>query len=158
MSDFDRCFQIVVGHEGGYVNNPSDPGGETKFGICKRDYPHLDIKALTIDQAQAIYLANYWQPIKGDSLPWPLCLYVFDCAVNQGVRPAVMMLQQTIDTAQDGIPGVQTIALARKSGHWHWARFLAFRAMRYQGTRNFDRFGEGWLIRCFEIAREGGRP
>lgn len=151
---FDRAFKIVVGQEGGYVNDPNDPGGETKFGICKRDYPNEDIKNLTIGRAAEIYQANYWAPIKGDQLPWPLALFVFDAAVNQGVVPASRMLQRALDAVQDGVIGPRTLALAAGSTPWHAARFMAFRAMRYQNTRNFDRFGEGWLTRIFQVVME----
>ena len=60
MSNFDRAFRFLIGEEGGYVNDPADPGGETKFGISKRAYPQLDIKSLTLDQAKAIYRRDYW--------------------------------------------------------------------------------------------------
>lgn len=56
MSDFDKAFEIVVGHEGGYTDHPSDPGGETKFGISKRSYPNENIKGLTLERAKQIYL------------------------------------------------------------------------------------------------------
>lgn len=84
MSNFDRCFGIVVGIEAGYVNDPADPGGETKFGISKRQYPTVDIKNLTIDQAKAIYLRDYWNTHGLESLEFGKALLVFDCAVNGG--------------------------------------------------------------------------
>lgn len=52
MSDFDKAFEIVIGHEGGYVNNPKDPGGETKYGISKRTYPNEDIRGMTLERAK----------------------------------------------------------------------------------------------------------
>lgn len=83
-ANFDRAFTIVVGIEGGYVNDPADPGGETKYGISKRRYPDLDIKSLTLDQAKAIYLRDYWNPHDLDDLEYGKALLVFDCAVNGG--------------------------------------------------------------------------
>lgn len=154
--NYDRAFAIVVGQEGGYTNNPNDPGGETNFGICKRDYPDVDIKNLTIDDAKLIYARDYWEPIMGDSLPWPLCLYVFDSAVNQGVKPASMMLQRALDTVQDGIIGPRTAALAASSNAWNWARFMSFRVLRYQSTNNFSTFGVGWITRLFQVTAQGG--
>lgn len=159
MSSFDRAFEIVVGLEGGYVNDPNDPGGETLYGITRRDHPEAWAAGQpTIDQAKAIYQRDYWDEVKGDSLPWPLALYVFDSAVNQGVSPAAKMLQRTLQTAQDGVIGRQTVSLAKKATAWHCARFMAFRVMRYQSTRNFDCFGEGWLTRLFEVAQKGATP
>lgn len=151
---FDKAFELVLGHEGNYVNDPRDPGGETKYGISKRQYPHLYIASLTIEQAKGIYRADYWEAVDGDELPWPLNCFVFDAAVNQGVDAAIKMMQRALDTTQDGVIGRNTKRLAKASGQWHWARFMGFRAMRYQGTRNFDRFGEGWLTRIFSLAME----
>lgn len=83
-ANFDRAFVVVVGIEGGYVNDPADPGGETKFGISKRRYPDLNIAALTLDQAKAIYLRDYWNSHGLDALEYGKALLVFDCAVNGG--------------------------------------------------------------------------
>ena len=65
MAEFKAAFQLVIANEGEYVNDPQDPGGETKFGISKRSYPQLDIKNLTIDQAQNIYKTDFWDKING---------------------------------------------------------------------------------------------
>lgn len=152
---FERAVEIVLAEEGGYINDPNDPGGETRYGISKRAYPELDIAKLTVEQAKAIYRRDYWEPCKCDKLPWPLSLYVFDCAVNQGVVPAIKLLQRAVQTTQDGVLGQQTLTLASRANPWHMAQFMAFRAMRYQSTRNFDRFGAGWLTRLFTVAAKG---
>lgn len=158
MPDFDKAFELVVGHEGGFVNDPADPGGRTIYGITERDHPDLwTAGPPSLNVCKQRYREQYWEPIKGDQLPWPMSLFVFDAAVNQGAKPAVMMLQRALDTAQDGILGRQTLALAAKATDWHLGRYMAFRALRYQGTRNFDRFGEGWLTRIFRVAMEGSR-
>lgn len=151
---FDKAFDTIFEVEDGYVNDTQDPGGETKYGISKRAYPSLDIANLTIDQAKDIYRRDYWAQVKGDFLPWPLCLFVFDAAVNQGVEPAVKMLQKALGCAQDGIAGADTVKRAQAATPWHMAKFMALRALRYQGTRNFDRFGEGWLTRTYLVAME----
>lgn len=151
---FDRAFSVVVGQEGGLVKDPNDPGGETNFGISKRAYPKVDIENLTLDQAKDIYRRDYWAPIKGDFLPSPLGLFVFDAAVNQGVDAAIKMLQRALGCAQDGIIGAETVKRAQAATPWHMAKFMALRAMRYQGTRNFDRYGEGWLTRTYLVAME----
>lgn len=152
-ADFERAFALVIGEEGGYANNPTDPGGETKYGISKRAYPSLDIKALTLDTARAIYLADYWMPAHCDDIPWPLDAYVFDAAVNQGVNTAISLLQKSLGVAQDGIFGSQTRkALANAKVPELAAQYAADRALRYTGTRNFDAFGRGWLKRLFTLA------
>jgi lysozyme family protein len=158
MSNFDAAFIRIVGIEGGYSDDPKDPGGKTKFGITERvARAHAyqgDMRALPLDVASSIYRAEYWDICRCDSLPWPLALYVFDAAVNQGQETAIKMLQRALDTVQDGHIGQQTLALAAKSTAWHAARFLAFRALQYTATRGFDTYGVGWLTRLFEIGRQ----
>jgi lysozyme family protein len=65
---FPEVFDRVIGHEGGYVNDPNDPGGETQWGISKRSYPHLNIRMLTRAEAMGIYDRDFWQPLHGDRL------------------------------------------------------------------------------------------
>jgi lysozyme family protein len=168
MKNFDAAFQIIVGEEGKYSNDPRDRGnwtggaqgvGElrgTKYGIAAHAYPHLDIVNLTHEQAKEIYRADYWNAVRGDEIPWPLSLYLFDCAVNQGVGAAGRMLQEALNGAGDGAFGPVTIRAARRATPRMAARFLAIRARRYIGTRNFDIYGTGWLTRLFVMAREGG--
>jgi len=155
MSDFDRAFEIIVGAEGGYVNDPKDPGGETKYGVCKRSYPDLDIKNLTLGQAKAIYKRDFWDAVKGDQLPSKLNILVFDSAVNQGVGAAAKMLQAALGVAQDGILGRDTMtAIAKRDLTETCAMFMAGRALRYTGTRNFDLYGKGWFKRLFAVTME----
>jgi lysozyme family protein len=153
MNDFDRAFGIIVGEEGGYVNDPRDPGGETKYGISKRAYPEEDIVGLTIDRAKEIYHRDYWERVKGDTLKWPLNLFMFDAAVNQGVGAATRMLQKTLGTVQDGIIGDVTVKLANRGNAEDPTIYLSERAMRYAKTDNFDVFGRGWMNRIFKLAR-----
>lgn len=152
---FDKAFEAVIGVEGGYVNDPDDPGGETKYGISKRAYPAVDIKTLTVETAKAIYRHDYWDKVRGDALPWPLSFFVFDAAVNTGVAPAVILLQKLLRLPRDGILGKATLEAATKVDLRDAVpRYLALRALRYTGTRNFDKYGEGWLFRLFSLARE----
>lgn len=165
--NFDKIFPLLLEEEGGWVNNPDDPGGETNLGITwpvlreaidlKHVPPDTTIKNLLPDQAKVIYFEFYWKPIKGEQLPLPLGWYVFSSAVNQGVVPATKMLQRALNLPQDGIFGVATLQAAIKSRIWHANRFMAFRAMRYTSTRNFDKFGEGWLIRTFSEVTKGAK-
>lgn len=95
MDNFDRCIPFVLKWEGGYVNHPDDPGGETKYGISKRAYPDLDIKSLTLDDAKSIYRRDYWDASNCDSFDLPLAVVVFDSAVNCGVGRAKTWLSRT---------------------------------------------------------------
>lgn len=91
LNDFKNSLRFTLLEEvgsspnGGYTNNPADPGGETKWGISKRAHPSVDIKNLTREQAADIYVKEYWDASGCDSIPWPLCAVVFDSAVNCGV-------------------------------------------------------------------------
>ena len=153
---FEFAFAKVVSVEGGYVDDPKDPGGATKFGISQRSYPDVDIKNLTLDQAKAIYRADYWDAVSGDELPDPLSHLVFDAAVNQGVSPAQKMMQEALGVKVDGEIGKITLAAAKNSTNKECAKFMTLRAMRYIDTKNFDIYGKGWFNRLFIMAM-GGR-
>lgn len=101
QTDWDRAIDFVLKWEGGYSDNPNDPGGETNYGISKRSYPQLDIKNLTRDQAVTIYQRDYWQRSGAANLPWPLNIVHFDSAVNCGVTQANAWLGQANGSAAD---------------------------------------------------------
>ena len=154
---FDRAVQLILDLEAGYSNDPNDPGGETNFGISKRAFPHVDIKNLTREKAIDLYRRYYWDYVRGDELPWPLALHVFDMAVNQGVQPAITTLQRAAGVQPDGQLGPVSMARVRAIPTLELApMFSAFRALRYMTTKNFDRYGAGWLKRLFRVSMEGG--
>lgn len=111
MSNFDKSITIVLQHEGGYVNNAADPGGETKYGITKRTYPDVDIKNLTVDQAKAIYKRDFWAPYKYDAITSDdVATKIFDTAVNVGSKRAFRFAQQAANKfgkglGEDGVMG-----------------------------------------------------
>ena len=110
MAKFENVIDKVLVNEGGYVNDPKDRGGETKFGISKRAYPNVDIKNLTIDEAKAIYKKDYWDKIKGDEIKDELVAYeIFDTAVNMGVRTSSKLVQMVVGSHPDGIIGPKTL-------------------------------------------------
>ena len=104
MGDFHRCIDLILAEEGGYVHHPNDPGGETKFGIAKRAYPHLDIARLTLADAVNLYQRDDWTPMRGDAFPDSLALLLFDSAVNQGPKTAIRLLQKALTLNEDGRP------------------------------------------------------
>lgn len=149
---FERAFGHVIGVEGGYVNDPADPGGETKFGISARAYPGRDIGNLTIETAREIYRRDYWDRCRCDGLPPMLAVAVFDCAVNQGCRPAGRFLQRALGVTADGAIGPVTLRAAHSADAGAvLVDFMARRAVRYAATAGFDRFGRGWYRRLFLI-------
>lgn len=151
---FQAAFDFVVGAEGGYVNDPDDPGGETKWGVSKRQYPHLDIKNLTKENAMCIYYGDYWQPCHCDEIHPYLATAVFDCAVNQGPKVAIRLLQGTYKVVADGIWGPNTANVAASATKEHVAIYLALRAMRYVDTDGYGKYGKGWFKRLFLNALE----
>lgn len=110
---FLKCISIILQHEGGYVNHPNDPGGETNFGISKRSYPKLDIKNLSKDQASEIYYKDFWTKLRCDELQSELlALHVFDMGVNAGTGRAAKILQRILLIKDDGVIGPITVRFA----------------------------------------------
>jgi lysozyme family protein len=109
---FNRCIAIVLQNEGGYINHPHDPGGETNMGIAKKFYPNLDIKNLTRNQVIEIYFKDYWSKMNLTGISdESLVLQLFDMGVNAGIRTAIKMIQRIVKTSTDGIIGPETIGL-----------------------------------------------
>lgn len=155
MDAFEAAFARVVGLEGGYINDPNDPGGRTIHGITERDHPDLWVNGPpSLEQAKARYRRDYWDKVIAGRLPPPLALFVFDAAVNQGVDAAVRMLQRAVRVPVDGRMGSRTLAAVEDAGDpvELAALYLAERGLRYTGTRNFDHYGRGWFKRLFKIA------
>lgn len=151
---FEECIPIILEAEGGYVNDPADPGGETKFGISKRAFPKINIADLTIQQAKAIYKEYYWDRARIERLPSHLRLVVFDACVNMGNVAAIRLLQRLAEVAEDGVVGRVTAARATQIT---FQRYLQARRDFYQGivarrpaSRKFLR---GWLLRIGKLAR-----
>ena len=145
---FDQSFEAVIGHEGGYVNNPKDPGGETKYGISKRAYPALNVAALSLDQAKAIYRRDYWQAAGCEDVPEAVRFDLFDAAVNSGVSQAVKWLQQASDAFVDGHFGANTKAAALLvDAHELRARFTGYRLQFMTDRATWATFGKGWARR-----------
>ena len=144
--NFDTAFTRLLGHEGRYVNNPADPGGETNWGISKRSYPTLDIKSLTRDEAKTIYRRDFWEPL-GRAHP-ALKFQVFDFAVNSGIQTAIRKLQQAIGAADDGHWGpVSEAKLAVTDTNDVLLRFIAARLRFWTKCSAWPTMGAGWVNR-----------
>lgn len=154
MSLFLDLVDRVLSHEGGYVNDPNDPGGETKWGISKRSYPHLNIKDLTRQDAIAIYQRDFWQRVQGDKLPVPFAFQALDAAVNHGIGNAVRWMQRAAGVADDGVIGPVTLAaVARQEPADLVLNFNAERLEFYAKLQTFDHFGRGWTRRVAQNLR-----
>ncbi|HUK59365.1 MAG TPA: glycosyl hydrolase 108 family protein [Stellaceae bacterium] len=156
MDLFDAAFALVVGEEGGYVFDPRDRGGETKFGISRRAYPWIDIASLSLQGARDIYQRDYWQKHHCGEMPWPWALAVFDCAVNQG--GAVELAQAALGLGVDGAAGRETFMAMARAQDDAFHAYLALRAERYARAPEFGEFGRGWMKRLFRVAQAAEHP
>lgn len=145
---FNDAMPLIIEFEGGYVDDPRDPGGETNFGISKRAYPNEDIKNLTLERAYEIYKRDYWDAVKADDLPAAIRFPVFDMAINSGVRQAIKTLQKSVDAVQDGILGPNTLkAVSREDPQRLVSKFLGNRLLFLTSLTTFTTFGRGWAKR-----------
>lgn len=160
---FQACVRFVLKNEGGFVDNPNDPGGATNMGITMgtlrawRGEPVTvdDVRDLSQDEAIKIYQANYWNPLKCDELPLGVDMVVFDFGVNAGIRRSGMTLQQVIGVTEDGIIGPDTLAaVAREDPSDIVGRFGAARLDFYRQLKEWPVFGQGWTNREAESQSE----
>jgi lysozyme family protein len=145
---FEVAIERTLGIEDGYVNNPGDPGGETKWGISRRSYPNVDIKNLTREQAKSIYLRDFWMPVVTTVSSPALQYQVLDAAVNHGMGNAVRMLQCAAGVAQDGHWGpISKAKLEAMDPADSQILFIAAREEFWASLSTFDKFGRGWMRR-----------
>ena len=153
--NFDKAFERLIGHEGGYVNDPRDPGGETKFGISKRSYPAEDIKGLTLERAKAIYRRDFWGVAGCDAVPDAMKFDLFDMAVNSGPVTAIKTLQRSAGVTPDGLLGPITLqALNSTPAPRLVARFNGHRLDFMTDLRTWSVFGKGWAKRVASNLKE----
>ena len=129
---FDECLALVLVHEGGYVNHPKDPGGETNRGVTRRVYDayrksvgkHVQsVRYISDAEVAAIYRRDYWDACAAPNLPRGVDYATFDGSVNSGVSRGVRWLQSALGIKADGKAGPATIANAVAcSSTWWWIR------------------------------------
>lgn len=154
--NFDEAATRLLGHEGGYVNDPNDPGGETNWGVSKRSYPNEDIQNLTRERALEIYRRDFWDRIHGDELHDGVAFQVFDFAVNSGIETAVRSLQRALGVADDGYWGPLTAQAAKDvTESDQIQRILAERLDFMTRLRNWPHHGRGWARRIAQNLRYG---
>jgi lysozyme family protein len=153
-SNFEECLNLVLKSEGGWVNHPSDPGGETNLGVTKRvweeyvGHPVDSLKKLTKDDVAPLYELKYWRPCYCEVLPRGLDFIVFSMGVNAGPGRSVKLLQQSIGCVPDGVIGPRTRELISSSnGSTLIAKFSETRREYYRSLKTFPIFGKGWLNR-----------
>ncbi|MDR2067724.1 MAG: hypothetical protein LBP41_01910 [Holosporaceae bacterium] len=159
-SKFLRAFKYLMYHEGGYVDDKKDAGGETHYGISKRSYPHLDIKNLTMDQARQIYFVDFWMKAKCEQIDNDdIATKFFDLAVHTGIPQAVKLIQRALRSAgtqvtEDGIIGPITLKAINKADSTDLLAALKSEAAgHYRLIANANpsqrRFIDGWLRRAY---------
>ena len=157
--NFDECLKMLLHHEGGYVNHPKDPGGETNLGVTKRVYEKWggtkDMKDLTVEDVAPIYKKEYWDRCKCDDLESGVDWAVFDWAVNSGTGRAAKAIQKICGAAQDGAIGPKTLALIGKQDTQYVVEeFGKIRQDFYESLKTFDTFGKGWTRRNKETTEK----
>ena len=159
LTTFDEIIQITLDHEGGYVHDPTDLGGETNYGIAKRFYPDVDIKNLTVKEAKQIYYDDYWVKNKVPQMPDNLKHIYFDMCINQGRGTAVKVLQRAVnskggDLKVDGGLGPKTIEAINKYKPCD-NRTRCYRLKHYYDLINKkpeqEKFLFGWFRRALEV-------
>ena len=155
---FTKIIDVVLKHEGGYVNDPDDPGGETNFGISKKAYPDLDIANLNEFQAKEIYYNDYWKRNKLDIVPEKLQKIFFDMCVNFGRKGAVKVLQEAANSKHtnkievDGGYGPNT---EKAINDVEPERVRAYRALRFAklaiSNPKLGKYWYGWFRRAISV-------
>jgi lysozyme family protein len=169
MTDnFDTFIRRILDHEGGYTNNPKDPGNwtggkvgqgrllGTKFGIAANTYPNVDIPGLTIEKASAIYRRDYWIASGADRMPPAVGFQLLDGAINSGVKRSVQWLQQAVGVTADGVVGPRTIAAVGAMDPADVVlMMLAARLAFMADLTSWADFGRGWARRIAQNMRYG---
>jgi lysozyme family protein len=157
---FLRAFERLMYHEGGYVNDSQDAGGETNYGISKRSYPHLEIKKLTRDQAKQIYFVDFRMKAECESIDDEnIASKLLDLAVHAGIPQGVRLMQRALRATgervdEDGIIGPATLAAVNKADPTALSAALKSEAAGYYRLLAIlkpsqQRFLEGWINRAY---------
>lgn len=173
MANFNVAFQKVLKHEGGYVNDPDDPGGETYKGIARSSnskwdgwviidmmkkqsgFPGtLDGNVELQEKIQHFYQANYWDKIKGDDITnQEVATSIFDFGVNAGVSTSASLAQLCIDVKADGVFGnVSVTKLNQTDPEFFLASFTVAKIARYisivKKRPSSQKYFYGWVRRA----------
>jgi lysozyme family protein len=160
--NFEQCLALVLKSEGGFVNNPKDPGGMTNLGVTKavwekwvgREVNEAEMRALGPQDVAPLYKANYWDKIGGDSLPLGVDYAAFDMAVNSGVGRAAKTLQQVLGVGADGQVGQATISACEAANPRDVATGICEKRLAFlQSLPTYGTFGRGWANRVASVEK-----
>lgn len=164
---FDRAVEVVLKHEGGYVDHSADPGGATNFGISLRyartlgsqmdldgdgDVDKDDIVKVTPEKAKIVYRDWFWRDVRGDELPPGLDLTVFDYAVNSGAGRAIRSLQKAAGVQADGVFGPATLRAVLAADTVELINKINDERLYFlRRLRTWPTFGRGWTSRVNDV-------
>ena len=157
---FKQIFDRLIGHEGGYVDDPRDPGGETNWGVTKRTAQANgytgNMKTMTRQQAYEIYYRAFWLRYNCEQMPDAVAYQFFDAAVNHGFGNASRMLQRAVGVLDDGIIGKYSLEAINHNPISDTLMVLNGERLNfYTRLKNFDRYGKGWVDRVAQNLRYG---
>lgn len=165
-NNFEHCLEMLLEHEGGYVNHPDDPGGMTNLGVTKTVYENYlrrkvseqEMRALKPEDVAPLYKQKYWDRVRGDDLPSGVDWAVFDWAVNSGPGRAAKALQRAAGATIDGVIGAGTLrAVADHEPTEIVQRIYYARKNFYENLSTFPIFGKGWTRRNEETLEQALR-
>lgn len=150
--NFEAAFTRLLGHEGRYSNHPSDPGGETCWGVtvavARANGYEGPMKEMSVDVARTIYRREYWDKCRADAMSDQVRFPLFDGAVNSGVGQSVKWLQRALGVIDDGVIGPATLAAERNQpGDITAAKMLGHRLQFMSTLSTWPSFGRGWANR-----------
>lgn len=149
--NFSEALQHVLKHEGGYIDHPNDPGGETNFGITvavARENGYLgDMRTIPMSVVESIYKRKYWDKVRADEMPESVRFALFDYAVNSGPGAAIRALQRVLSVADDGVLGPMTLAAAQAQSAGLGARLNGYRLKFMTELKIWPTFSKGWARR-----------
>jgi lysozyme family protein len=161
ISNWAKSFGLLIKSEGGYVNNPADPGGRTNLGVTQAVWENWighasgekEMKSLTPEIVEPLYKKKYWDACRCDNLPSGIDYLVFDAAVLSGVGFSAKTLQKVAGATIDGAIGPKTIAAVVTTKDLI-EKFSDEKATFYKSLPTFSQFGNGWLDRIARVKRD----
>jgi len=153
--NFDEAFEKLIGHEGGYANHPTDPGGETMYGITKRvalEHGYTGpMRLLRLEKAKEIAKSAYWDKVRASQMPMSMQFDLFDASYHSGPVQAIKFLQLAVGSTADGLLGPKTMdAVHNLDSYRVQARFNGRRLDFLNGLQTWPTFGRGWAQRIAE--------
>jgi lysozyme family protein len=160
ISNWQKSFELMLKSEGGYVNNPADPGGMTNLGVTKatwknwvgRESDEAEMRGLTPEKVEPLYKKKFWDAVRADELPVGLDYLMFDFGVNAGPGRAIKVMQSAVGVTPDGGFGPLTLAAVQAIDPVELIeKFSQAKEDFYRSLGTFATFGKGWLNRVADV-------